>query len=401
MSSVQKATHGQTRSFNASLVLRTIYDRSPISRAEVARATGLTRTSVSDLAGELIEARLVEEVGRGPSTGGKAPILLRVVADARLVIGIDVADGELRGALVDLRGEIRQTRTRELGGRDGEAAVRLVDELIAELVAIADRPLLGIGVATPGVIDSDAGIVRWSVHLDWRDLPLGPMIAERHGLPVHVVNDSQSAALAEFTFGLHPGRGNVVVVKVGRGIGAGIIVGGRLFGGDGHGAGEIGHTTIAEGDIACRCGRFGCLETFASSRGLVLRARQLATRIPGSLLSRFADDPSAITLETLQDAFAAGDLATRQLVLEGGRSLGAAIAGIVGMLDIERIVLVGTVPAFGDEWLDAVRDEVHRRALPMLAERARIEIGLLSPDVAVLGASALMLTRELGLSLAR
>lgn len=363
--------------------------------------TGLTRTSISDLVGEMLEAGLIEETGRGPSTGGKAPILLRVVADARYVVGIDVAESEIRGALVNLRGEIRRTRVLPLDARDSPGTLRQVHEIIDDLVAAADRPLLGIGIATPGLIDAETGVVRWSVHLQWRDLPLGQMLTERYGLPTHVANDSQAAALAEYTFGAHPLGENLIVIKVGQGIGAGLIVGGRLFVGDGSGAGEIGHTTIAEGDIACRCGRFGCLETFASSRCLILRAGQLAARNPESMLARFADDPGAMTWRDLVDAFRASDPGTRQLVLDAGAALGAAIAGLVGALDIEHVVLVGSVPEFGDEWLAAVRTEVERRALPLLAQRTRVEIGLPGADVVVLGASALLLTRELGLSLAR
>ncbi len=401
MPSPQKATHAQTRAYNANLVLRTIYDRSPISRAGIARVTGLTRTSVSDVAAELLDAGVVEEVGRGPSTGGKAPILLRVVADARLVVGVEVAETEIRGALVNLRGEIRARRTLAVDASDGEETLRRVHELVDELVREADRPLLGIGIATPGLVELDSGTVRWSVHLQWRDLPLGQLLRERHGLPAHVANDSHAAALAEYTFGAYRPGANLVVVKVGHGIGAGIILGGALFVGDGSGAGEIGHTTVAEGDIVCRCGRYGCLETFASSRALLLRAGRAAAADGGSLLARSAGPSGVITLQTLAVALHGGDETAQRLVADAGRALGAAVANLVGVLDVEHIVLIGSVPELGAPWLEAVRDEVERRAFPLLAQPTSVEIGLLSPDVAILGASALLLTGELGLSLVR
>jgi DNA-binding transcriptional ArsR family regulator len=219
----ERATHRQTRTFNQQLVLRAIYDHGEISRAHVARLTGLTRTSVSHLVADLLSAGLVAEVGRGPSNGGKAPILLSVATDARQVLGLDLGEESFRGAVVNLRGEILYSHSLPLDERDGSAALELVFELVNELRANASKPLLGIGIGTPRLIDSRSGTVRWAVNLDWADLALGPIVAERYALPAMVANDSQAAALAELTFADRPRLSNLVVVRVGRGIGAGII----------------------------------------------------------------------------------------------------------------------------------------------------------------------------------
>src|SRR5207245_9023413 len=152
MSLPPKATHRQTRAYNNRLVLRTIYDRNPISRAERARATGLTRTTVSELVADMISEGLTEEVGRGPSNGGKAPILLRFSDDARHLIGIDLGSSEFRGAVVNLRGQMRHSVGLPLGGRNGDDALELVYELIDHLLAATDRPLLGIGIGQPGLV---------------------------------------------------------------------------------------------------------------------------------------------------------------------------------------------------------------------------------------------------------
>ena len=378
----QKATHSQTRTYNSRLVLRTVYDQSPISRAEVARATGLTRTSVSDLVGELLESGLVEEGERGPSTGGKAPILLRFISDARFVVGVDVAETELRGALVDLRGDIQLSRSLPVDASDGAATLDRLQELVGRLVAESSKPLLGIGIATPGLIDSRTGVVRTSVHLDWRDLPLGALIAERHDLPVHVANDSQAAALAEYTFGGYADSPNLVAVKVGRGIGAGVILDGHLFLGDGAGAGEIGHTTVADNNLACQCGRRGCLETIAGTRAILAAA-------------------GASDLAALRRQIDAGEKRATRAVGDAGRALGRVLGGMIGALDVERIALLGPATELGPLWLEAVRGEAVASALPLLSNRTRVALGVLSPDIVVLGASALLLTRELGLALAR
>ncbi len=156
----QKATREQTRVHNSRLVLKTIYDREQISRADIARETRLTRTTISDVVAELMEQGLVEEVGYGPPTGGKPPILVSVIDDSRHLIGLDLASDEFCGAVVNLRGQIRYQERLPLDGGDGQAALELVYTLIDRLVAVADRPLLGIGIGTPGLMDPIDGVVR-------------------------------------------------------------------------------------------------------------------------------------------------------------------------------------------------------------------------------------------------
>jgi N-acetylglucosamine repressor len=391
---LQKATNQQTRLINQQLVLRTIYDEREVSRAHVARLTGLTRTTVSDVVDQLLAAGLAEEVGYGQSTGGKAPILVRVPDDARHLIGIEVGDARVSGAIVNLRGEIRRQLELPLDGRDGNQALAQVDVLVDSLLARRGRPILGIGLGTPGVIDTSTGTVRWAVNYDWRDLPLGPRLEKRTGLRVYVANDSQAAALAEHTFGGHPRAGNMVVIKVGIGIGAGIVLHGQLYQGDGFGAGEIGHTAVADAIRPCRCGSIGCLETIASTRAIVERFVERR----GSVRQRRG---SGHGLDAVVDAFEAGDEIARDAVIDAAHHLGRTVGALVGVLNVEHIVLVGEMTRFGDPWLAAVREVACRSALPLLAERTRIEIGRLGPNLVVLGSAALLMTRELGLAFGR
>jgi predicted NBD/HSP70 family sugar kinase len=394
-----KATHQQTREYNERLILRTLYDFGPISRAEIARRTHLTRTTVSDVVGELFGRGMVEEVGRGPSSGGKAPILLKLLGDARHVIGLDLGESQFTGALVNLRGTVSHSAELPVQGRNGDDALELVYRLVDRLVQAANGTLLGIGVGTPGVIDSRSGTIRWAVNLDWQDLPLGALLAERYGLPVNLANDSQAAALAEFAFGGDGERvQNLVAIKVGLGIGAGVLLGGQLFRGDGFGAGEIGHIGIVDDGDACRCGRFGCLETVASARAIVKRAAALAGETPRSRLHAAAI-ATTLTLDDVRAAFEDGDAIARHVVLSAGRYLGQVIASLIGMLDVHHVVLHGSVTAFGQPWLEAVRDEAQRRALTLLSSSVDIEISTITDNVTVLGASAMLMTSELGLSL--
>jgi predicted NBD/HSP70 family sugar kinase len=382
-----KATHQQTRVHNERLVVRTLYDLGPISRAEVARLTGLTRTTVSDVVASLLDEGVVREIGRGPSSGGKAPILLEVDDDARLVVGLDLGEEHFAGSLVNLRGEIRRTVELAVDGRDGDAALALVFELLDQLLDGSTAPLLGIGIGTPGLVDSRTGTIRRAVNLDWRDLPLGAIVAERYAVPVNVANDSQAAALAEYTYAGGDRVPNLIAIRVGRGVGAGLILRGSLFQGDGSGAGEIGHVVVDDDGALCRCGRTGCLETVAGMRAIEARATA-ATGHPTDLTA-------------VRAAIDAGQAWAIAIADEAGAALGRAIAGLIGALDVRRIVLLGPVTDLGEPWLAAVHREAETRALALLAEDIEIVVARPTTNVVIRGASALLVARELGLSLVR
>ena len=254
----EKATHQQTRAFNQQLVLRALHDRSPLSRADLARITGLTRTSVGDLVGTLMHDGLVEEVGRGQSSGGKSPILLGVAPHGRHLIGLDLGEAAVQRCR-------REPAWRDpaLGrtcpSRAGTAMPRSSSSASSSTPCAPMTALrfLGIGIGAPGRHRHELGDRPLVGQPRLGRPPLGPLLEERYGMPVVVANDSHAAALAELTFYRRPRPTNLVVIRVGRGIGAGIILNGQLFQGDGHGAGEFGHISVAGADrsVPLRPGR--------------------------------------------------------------------------------------------------------------------------------------------------
>lgn len=395
---LEKATRQHTKDHNSRLVLRTIYDYGEISRANLARLTQLTRTTVSDVVAELIERGLVQEIGHGPTAVGRTPILLGVVDDSRQVVAVNVANEDIHGALVNLRGSIRHRSTLRLPSRDGDAVLDAVYRVVDDLVRAATRPLLGIGINTPGLIDTSSGVVLRAVNFDWQDLPLRDLLQQRYSLPVYLANDSHTVALAEYMFGRSHDTPNLVVIKVGQGIGAGIILNGEVFYGDGYGAGEIGHVVVEPNGTVCKCGNRGCLETVASSGEVVRRARELFLADGDSALRRFAPDADSITVETVARALQAGDAGARRIVEKAGRSLAIAIANLVGVLNIRRIVVTGRIAPFGATLQDAIQAELARRALPALVRGTELEVVAQGPDTMMLGAAALLLTNELGLA---
>jgi predicted NBD/HSP70 family sugar kinase len=381
---MKKATHQQTKQHNRDLVLRTIFANESISRAEIARVTHLTRTTVSDIVAGLLAEGLVQEIGFGSSLGGKNPILLSLVANSRYLIGLNLAQDKFFGAIVNLRGEIIETVELAVQNRVGEQVLELVYQVLDELLSKGRRPIVGIGVGAPGLINTREGIVLNAVNLGWQDLPLANLLKARYNLPVVVLNDSQATAIGEYVYGgEHNPDGNLVVVNVKHGIGAGVIINGNLFQGDGGGAGEIGHVVVQKDGALCRCGRRGCLETLASAQAVVQRVQSL--NLPFS------------TLQEVIAAFENGHPQVSAVVLDAGRHLGVSLANVIGALNIQKIVLTGDMTHFGAPWFKAVQQAMQETALARLAKNTQLEIGKLDYRGCILGASALLLLNNYSL----
>lgn len=393
-----KATQQQTKIHNRQLVLQNIYDQPQLSRADLARQTRLTRTTVSDLVGELITEGLVEETGQGPSIGGKPPTMLNVVENSRQIIGLDLASHEFHGAVVNLRGQVCHHECLPVDNRNGETALALVFELIDTLLSHTTTPVLGIGVGSPGLIDPKNGIIRYAVNLDWHELPLAKLIEERYHLPVHVANNSQAAAMAEITFGSNRYAKNLIVLKVGRGIAAGIVINGQSYFGDGFGAGEIGHLVFKEDGELCRCGHYGCLETIASSQAILNRAQKIIQSNPESILTKLVGNTENVSLDTIVRAYQEGDPEVKLLIDEVTGVLGAAVANLVCSFNINQIVIAGILTDLGPVLIDSIKNQITKKAFTLLADQAHVETSTLGENIVIMGVAALLMQFELGLS---
>lgn len=376
---MKKATHQQTKQHNRDLVLRTLFSHEAISRAEIARITNLTRTTVSDVVNGLLHEGLVEEVGRGESIGGKTPILLSIVADSRYLIGLNLAQDKFIGAIVNLRGEIKETVEIKVDDHDGDKALELVYQILDQLIRKKIKPIVGIGVGTPGLVNTREGLIVNAVNLAWKDLPLGALLEKKYKVPVSVLNDSQATAIGEYVYGgNHELDENLIVVNAKHGIGAGILINGRLFQGDGGGAGEIGHVVVQENGIQCRCGKSGCLETVASARAVI---NQLGVSSFEQALTQISSD---------QDN-------AKQVVMNAGKYLGISLANLIGTLHIQKIVLTGDMTQLGEIWLNSIKASMQKASLEKMYEGTKIEIGKLDYRACILGASAFLLLDDYSL----
>jgi glucokinase-like ROK family protein len=394
---MKKTNQEETRHHNSRLVLSTIYNNIEISRVDISRATGLTRTSVSEIVAQHINNGLVVETGHSPSSGGKPAILLRFDENSQVLIGIDLSESEFRGALVDLRGTIIYRHRIPLEGCDSKAAQELVYKLIEKLVRKAGVKIAGIGIGTPGLMNPNTGMVRHAINLGWKNLPLGERLSLMFDLPVHIANDCQVAALGEFTFGESTDSEHLVLIKIGSGIGAGIILNGRNYYGDSFGAGEIGHIqTIEKGEL-CRCGNRGCLETVASESALIRHAQKLFKEHPDSILTRLTSQPDDISINTLMEAYKEQDRWVVSLINDAGLALGGVVANLVGTMNVNRIRISGRLSCFGDNVLSPIRRCIKDGTLPGLSSQVNVAFSTLGEDIVLQGAGSMILKNQLGL----
>ncbi|WP_436408294.1 ROK family transcriptional regulator [Agromyces zhanjiangensis] len=359
------------RSHNRSLVLQTLYSLGAQSRADVARETGLTRVTVSDLVADLLAEGLVVELGqREDARPGKPATLIDIDRTGHHVVALDLSEHtRFRGAVLDLDGSTVARAEVALDGASGERAVELVTELLDGLLALTTSPVLGIGVGSPGVVGPN-GVVHSAPNLGWTDLPLQERLQAAFHLPVHVANDANVAVLAE-----HAGApGDLVLVKVGHGVGAGLIVGGRPVLGAGSAAGEIGHVVVGtDGGPRCACGKHGCLEAWLAVPRLTAE------------------------LERLGDADAAAS-AREETLREAGRRLGIVLAPVVGALNLSEVVLSGPAELLDGPLLEAAVETVRNRTMTEHHRELRLRMTAHGQDIVLRGAAVMVLSGQLGVS---
>lgn len=364
------------RAHNRSLVLAHLFHSGPTSRADIARSTGLTRVTVSDLVGELIGEDLVAELGvRVENRVGKPATLVGMQTEAFQIVAVDLTDdAALAGAVMTLASDVIARRTVALDGRTGDEAVALLEGLCRDLLAAATRPVIGVGIGSPGVIDPD-GVVVEAPNRGWYGVPLAARLRAALGVPVHVANDANTQALGEYTFG--GAGGSLMVVTIGQGVGAGIVLDGALVRGRHDAAGEIGHVTVVDqsdvlagepGPLPCACGRTGCLETVLSVPALRRRIAGLATEDSDAQLASV------------------------------GRKLGVALAPVVSALNLAEVVLSGPQELVGGTLREAALDTVRSRTMPLIGRDLEMRTGSIGEDRAFSGAAVLVLSGQLGVT---
>lgn len=330
MATLRRGSPGLIRDLNRSAVLRLIGE-APIARVEIARQLRLSQATVTEVTRELVDTGLVQVVDQGPSSGGRPPLLLGIVAGAAQAIGVKISADHIAMVRVSLDGEILATDNRPFDARSDGALGVIVGSLAAFVPKGGTAKLLGIGLGIPGLVDS-RGIVEAPI-FGWHDFLLGPTLRKRLRVPILIDNDVNTLAVAERLYGRGRGIDHFLTVTIGRGVGLGIIIGGDVYRGWLGGAGEFGHIAISVGGPLCECGKRGCLEALVADPALILQAAAVGLDLP-------AGEPAS-QIAALRDLAEWGERRALSIYAAAGAIFGRAVAGLVNVLNPELIVISG------------------------------------------------------------
>jgi len=367
------------------------------SRSELVTRTSLTRGVVAQRVGELIELGLVEENEVGPSTGGRPPRRVTFRAEAGHLLVADLGATSIDVAVTDLDGRILGHRDEPADVSAGpERCLQRVEELFEQLTdATRDLPshLWGIGIGVPGPVEFRSGRpVSPPIMPGWDGYPVRERFAERYGAPVWVDNDVNILALGEWRSGIAVGHDNVVVIKIGTGIGAGIISNGRIHRGAQGAAGDVGHIQVVDAaSVLCRCGNVGCLEALAGGAALARDGEGLALSGRSERLQIAHEQHGRVTAEDVARAASFGDPLAISLLQVAGHRVGLMLASVVNFFNPSLIVVGGGVAQSGDQLLAAIRETVYRRSLPLATRDLVVQRSSLGALAGVIGASTMVL----------
>ncbi|MFE9562978.1 ROK family transcriptional regulator [Streptomyces sp. NPDC006487] len=369
---------------NLERVVRAVRLAGSLTQAEIARSTGLSAATVSNIVRELKEAGTVEVTDT--SAGGRRARSVSLSGDAGIVIGVDFGHTHLRVAVGNLAHQVLAEESEPLdvdaSWVDGfDRAEALVGRLV-EGIGIGRDKVIGVGLGVPGPIDLESGTLGSTAILPgWAGINPRRELSQRLGVPVYVDNDANLGALGELVWGSGRGVKDLAYIKVASGVGAGLVINGQIYRGPGGTAGEIGHITLDESGPVCRCGNRGCLETFAAARYV----------LP---LLQSSHGPE-LTMERVVELARGGDPGCRRVITDVGRHIGSGVASLCNLLNPSRVVLGGSLADAGELVLAPIRESVGRYAIPSAARQLSVLTGSLGGRAEVLGALALVLS-EMG-----
>ncbi len=376
-----KGDQSTVRRLNRRLILNHIRQAGQTSRASLAQITGLSPAAVTGVTAELISDQFLLERTLGESSGGRPPILLDIDYTAHYAIGMKLMETRLEAVLTDLSTKVLEHLSLPLESHSPLGVADLIAKASQQLLVLAGvskERLIGLGLGLAGVVDASSGICHSSAYLGWQEVPIADLIRQRLGVAVWVDNDVNAFAAAERLFGHGKSAQNFLVVTLGRGIGAGLVLGGELYRGRDGGAGELGHTLSELNGRGCECGNFGCLEAYASEPALVMRYNEQCPDAPLADIAAFL---------ACQD-----ELAT-ELLLDAAKRVGRALAQLVNILNPEMIMIGGEGVRLGEVFFDQMKTTLLEHSFNGLAKNLPIQIDAWGDDAWARGAASLALQR--------
>jgi predicted NBD/HSP70 family sugar kinase len=387
MQSIRTGSKQLIREINQALVLNTVRSAGAVSRTDIAKRTGLGLPTVSGITAELVEAGLLLErdvvpdgsAPLGSAPLGRRPVLLSLNAAAGYAVGAKITESHVIAVLTDLDAQVVARHDLALRRRDIDSVVDTIAACVAALApAAGGGPIHGAGIGLAGVIDRDRGQVRHATYSDWESVPLARLAGDQLGMPVVVDNDVNALVAAEQWFGAGRGISDFVAVSVGRGIGLGLVLDGRLYRGSAGGAGELGHVKVAENGPPCPCGARGCLESLASEPAIVARVAA-------------AKDAGRLTISRVLALAADGDADAMAAFESAGRLLGTAIGNLLNLLNPRLVILAGEGTRGGPYLLPALREALEAAAFDGVADELELVIEPWDDEAWARGAASLLL----------
>ncbi|WP_073296910.1 ROK family transcriptional regulator [Atopostipes suicloacalis] len=372
------------KSVNKKAVLNKIRLHGPISRANIAKETGLTPPTVTNIVKELIEEFFVKESHLGESSGGRKPTLLHLNEDGYYVIGVDAGSNTIEAAVCNIYGHaLLRSENKIPKTIDSEPFLNIMIQTIRTLLedeTVQPDKIIGIGVAMHGVMNIEEGISYYSSNSGLKNVPVKSELEKEFGYEVKLENNSRALALGEFWFGGFEHVNRFCAINVGRGVGSGLVVNGKLIHGPQYVAGEIGHTVISVGGDLCTCGNRGCLETFVSGGSIVKRAKEQINHAPNSLT---AEDVYHYAVEGNEDYI--------RVLEETGYYLSIGLLNLINTENPDTIVLGGGVMRSAEFLMPILLKNIREKALThKLRDEVNILVGKLDDDATLLGAAALL-----------
>ncbi len=352
----QVASFSLMKRINTAAVLRTVRAHGAASRAQIAKETGLTPATVTNITARLIGAGFLCEADRGESTGGRKPVLLKFSPGCCRIAAAYFGPGAVSLAVADFAGQLLWYQEQVL--LPGDTVRQCIDFVDGKLRRFPEfDKVAALGVAVHGLVDAENGISIFAPNLGWEGVPVRGLLEARLDMPVYVENDVRLMTLAELWYGAAKKLTNFAFVYVGAGIGGALVIDGKLYRGSGQGAGEIGHTTIYADGPLCSCGNHGCLQAFAGE-GALLQALHAAIAAG----ERTCLQAGATAADVLAAAQAGDGLAVR-LLADESQYLGIGIANLSNLVNPEAVVFAAGVPGLADYLLPSVRREAGRRMM--------------------------------------
>ncbi|MHB8278469.1 MAG: ROK family transcriptional regulator [Candidatus Humimicrobiaceae bacterium] len=375
-------------------ILDLIRNKGLITKQQIAKELGINITTISDLVNQFKDKnRIIKETGDGSSSGGRKPKVYAINSELGYIVGIDVGGTNTRGILTDLSGNLIHYLKIKTKAREGKDAVLArVISVVNELITLAKIPrekLFGIGMSISGIINSYEGISIFCPNIPgWENFPIKQIMEKEFNIPVCIDDSVRCAAVAEKRFGIAKDHDNFIFISIGKGIGMGAFIDGKIYRGSMGLAGELGHITVSEDGPLCNCGNKGCLEAIASGPGILKRAQEgIKNGIVTSISKEINNNFEKLSVEIISRAANEGDKFAYYLINRTGEYIGIAIAAALNLFGSDLVVLWGGILECGDIILDAIKRTVKMRALEFISKRVRIEKTSIGDNIAALGAA--------------